>query len=53
MAKARRNPDRENRIYEEIIVDACGLEEQARVNQLEQGNLSSQPYSRASAIGSE
>ena len=29
MAKARRNPDRENRIHEEIIVDAYGPEEQA------------------------
>ena len=29
MAKARRNPDRENRISEEIIVDAYGQEEQA------------------------
>ena len=29
MAKARRNPDRENRISEEIIVDAYGPEEQA------------------------
>jgi hypothetical protein len=29
MAKARRNPDRENRIREEIIVDAYGPEEQA------------------------
>lgn len=29
MAKARRNPDRENRISEEIIVDAHGPEEQA------------------------
>jgi hypothetical protein len=29
MAKARRNHDRENRIHEEIIVDAYGPEEQA------------------------
>ena len=29
MTKARRNPDRENRIHEEIIVDAYGPEEQA------------------------
>ena len=29
MAKVRRNHDRENRIHEEIIVDACGPEEQA------------------------
>jgi len=29
MAKPRRNPDRENRISEEIIVDAYGPEEQA------------------------
>ena len=29
MAKARRNDDRENRISEEIIVDAYGPEEQA------------------------
>jgi len=29
MAKARRNPERENRIHEEIIVDAYGPEEQA------------------------
>jgi hypothetical protein len=29
MAKAQRNPDRENRIHEEIIVDAYGPEEQA------------------------
>ena len=29
MAKARRNPDRENRIHEEIIVDAYGPDEQA------------------------
>lgn len=29
MAKVRRNPDRENRIHEEIIVDAYGPEEQA------------------------
>lgn len=29
MAKARRNPDRENRISEEIIVDAHGPQEQA------------------------
>ena len=29
MAKARRNHDRESRIYEEIIVDAYGPEEQA------------------------
>jgi hypothetical protein len=29
MAKARRNPDRENRIHEEIMVDANGPEEQA------------------------
>jgi hypothetical protein len=29
MAKARRNDDRENRICEEIIVDAYGPEEQA------------------------
>ena len=29
MAKVRRNPERENRIHEEIIVDAYGPEEQA------------------------
>jgi hypothetical protein len=29
LAKARRNPDRESRISEEIIVDAYGPEEQA------------------------
>jgi len=29
MAKVRRNSDRENRIHEEIIVDAYGPEEQA------------------------
>jgi hypothetical protein len=29
MTKARRNRDRENRIHEEIIVDAYGPEEQA------------------------
>jgi hypothetical protein len=29
MARARRNHDRENRIHEEIIVDAYGPEEQA------------------------
>jgi len=29
MARARRNPDRENRITEEIIVDAYGPEEQS------------------------
>jgi hypothetical protein len=29
MAKARRNHDRENRIHEEIIVDAYGPEEQS------------------------
>ena len=29
MNRARRNHDRESRIHEEIIVDACGPEEQA------------------------
>lgn len=29
MARAQRNHDRETRIHEEIIVDACGPEEQA------------------------